>query len=335
MKLSTSLKLLTTLAVLTSMSSQAMAQEDGRRDRRQAEKQERKTERHAARQSANNMRQSQQDFNQAQRAQKNAFDLNRRNAAELAKQQDRARELAQRNQDRALRDAHKDSRRDNRFDNRRVSVNPSRWNDNNNRWDDRGRWRANRPIISYNKAFRNWDAERDYLKANIRRLNQQNAKMTAIQQQQLNAQMQAAYLAYHNNNWNGGYNWDYYSEPQFIDYLQLNQPSLLDRILGYLGLGGSGLGFNNNNYLYSDNWNTERDQLAANMSRIHQLALEGRITPYQEQQLLAQLRAEYSGYRSNYNGAYGWNTYADPGFLNYLNNSRPSLLTTIRNYLSF
>ncbi len=333
MKLSLSLKLLTTLAVLTTMASPAMAQDMSKRDRHQAEKQAKRDQRQAFNQNAQNIRQAQQntrqDFRQAQRAQQSAFEQNRRAANELAKQQDRARELAQRNQVRLQQDARRDDRRDDRFDNRWTSNRHD--NDRDNRWDNNGRWHNNRQILSYNKAFRNWDAQRDYLKANIRRLNQERA-LSQLQQQQLNAQMQAAYLAYHNNNWNGGYNWDYYSEPQFLDYLQVNQPSLLDRILGYLGVGTGGLG--TGNYLYSDNWLSERDQLSRNMARIHQLALEGRITPYQEQQLLANLRTEFSLYKNNnWNGGYGWSQYSEPGFIDYLNSNRPSLLTTIRSYL--
>lgn len=326
MRLSLSLKLLTTLAVLSTMSSQAMAQDMSRRDRHQAEREAKREQRQTFNQNAFDQRQAHQDFRETQRAQQQAFERNRQNANELARQQDRARELAQRNQEQLRRDARRDDRRDDRFDNRTV-----RWTNHDNRWDDRNRWHANRAIVSYNKAFRNWDAQREYLKENMRRLNQARA-LSALQQQQLNAEMQAAFLAYHNNNWNGGYNWDYYSEPQFLDYLQLNQPSLLDRILGYLGVGTGGLG--TSSYLYSDNWLSERDQLARNMARIHQLALEGRITPYQEQQLLADLRSEFTLYKNyNWNGGYGWSQYSDPGFIDYLNSNRPSLLTTIRSYL--
>ncbi len=372
MKLALSIKLLTTLAVLTTVSSQAFAADGDNRDRKQAKRAEAQMQR-AQQQGFND---ASRDQRQAQRAQQMMVEQNRQKANELARQQERAREQAhrdqanqmtrqqdrareraerdqeraQRDRERALQNAQKDARREAKIDNRMPNVTqvPPRWNedrdrddrrwdsknrrDNENRWDKNHRWYTDRKIVSYNKAFRNWDAERNYLKANIRRLNQAN-KLSQLQQQQLNAQMQAAYLAYHNNQYNGAYNWDYYSEPQFLDYLQLNQPSLLDRILGYLGIGNGGYGYANN-YLYSNNWNSERDQLARNMSQIHQLALQGRITPYQEQQLLAQMRTEYLSYRNNnYNGGYGWNQYSDPGFVDYLNNSRPSILTTIRNYL--
>jgi hypothetical protein len=210
----------------------------------------------------------------------------------------------------------------------------SRWNDRDRGQWDRHRYDRNRQQAALDRRFRNWNDQRDYLKANLRKINQ-IAKLNALQQQLLNAQMQAAYLAYHNNNWNGPYNWDYYSEPQFLDYLQVNQPSLLDRILGYLGMGplNGGYGYGNG-YMYSSDWGVERDQLAQNMYRIHQLALEGRITPLQEQQLLAQMRGSFAAYHhNNWNGGYGWSQYSDPGFVDYLNNSQPGILTTIRSYL--
>ena len=332
-------------------------QRDQQRDQQRALNQQRDQQRDQQRA----MEQRQRD---QQRDQQRAMDLRQRDqqrdqqrAMEQAqrdqqKNQQRAMEQAQRDQQRAENKARKAAtnvyvpqpRDDKRWDNRTSN---GRWNDRDNHWDnrndrDRGHWdqrwyERNRQQAALDRRFRNWNDQRDYLKANLRKFNQ-IAKLNALQQQQLNQQMQAAYLAYHNNNWNGGYNWDYYSEPQFLDYLQANQPSLLDRILGYLGMGPLSGGYGGygygNGYLYSSDWGVERDQLAQNMYRIHQLALEGRITPLQEQQLLAQMRGSFAAYHNNnWNGGYGWSQYSDPGFVDYLNNSQPGILTTIRSYL--
>lgn len=351
MNTSLSLKLLVGLTILSTVSSPAFAQ--GRPD-----KQEKRAERKAEVQQKRALNQA----NDAQRAQQRAFKDQQRNVQNAQRDQQRAltnqrrdQQRAIEQQQRAMHDRMRDQQRDQRRAENRNNVPPrptarddrGRW-DNNQRWDNRADNRADRKWdkelnkrvrqqAALDRRFRNWNDQRDYLKANLRKINQ-IAKLNAIQQQQLNAQMQAAYLAYHNNNWNGPYNWDYYSEPQFLDYLQVNQPSLLDRILGYLGMGSvAGYGNNygyGNGYLYSSDWGVERSQLAQNMSRIHQLALEGRITPLQEQQLLAQMRAEFGAYHNNnWNGNYGWSQYSDPGFIDYLNTSRPSILTTIRSYL--
>jgi len=352
MNTSLSLKLLLSLTLLLSASAPALAARDG-----QSGKAERRAERRAdlSQRQVNN--QQQKDAQRQQRDQQR--DLQR--AMNQQKDQQRANEIRQRDQQRAIEQAQRDqqraqnkarraatnvpipqSRNDNNRWDRRTSDN--RWNDRDNHWSDRndkdhGHWDQrwydrNRQQAALDRRFRNWNDQRDYLKANLRKINQ-IAKLNALQQQQLNAQMQSAYLAYHNNNWSGPYNWDYYSEPQFLDYLQVNQPSLLDRILGYLGMGplNGGYGYGNG-YLYSSDWGVERDQLAQNMYRIHQLALAGRITPLQEQQLLAQMRGSFSAYHNNnWNGGYGWSQYSDPGFVDYLNNSQPGILTTIRSYL--
>jgi type II secretory pathway pseudopilin PulG len=317
MNTSLSLKLLVGLAMLTTASSPALAQQS-----RHDAKVERKAERRAE-------QAQKKAINQIERDQRRADNSVRRttNNIYVPPQPNNFRRDNDRRDDHRFDNNNRwDNRHDRGFDDRNFDNRSS--NNNNrghwdNRWYDRSRQQA-----SLDRRFRNWNDQRDYIKANLRQINK-IAKLNALQQQQLNAQMQAAYLAYHNNNWNGGYNWDYYSEPQFLDYLHSSQPSLLDKILGYLGIGTAG-----NGYLYSSDWGVERGQLADNMYRIHQLALEGRITPLQEQQLLAQMRAEFSAYHNNnWNGTYGWSQYSDPGFIDYLNTSRPSVLTTIRSYL--
>ncbi len=227
-----------------------------------------------------------------------------------------------------------DGWRDNRADNRSTDG----WRDNRNdrspsqayrrpanRWDSSLSNKAR--YQTYRKYRNNWSDQRTYLNANLKRFNQLSA-LDRQQQQALDNQMRAAYLAYNNNNYNGAYNWDVYSNPQFLDYLQRSKPSLLQSLLSGIGLGGT------DNYLYSSDWNDERSQLAQNMSQIHQLAASGRITSAQEQALISQLRTEFMAYQNNqYSGNPTWTQYSDPGFVDYLNNRKPSILMTVRDYL--
>jgi hypothetical protein len=78
----------------------------------------------------------------------------------------------------------------------------------------------------------NWNEQRAYMRSNW---GARRARMNAAQQQQLDAQLQAQWLAYNNNNWNGQYTWDQYSDPQFLDYIHNNNPSVLTTIRSYLG----------------------------------------------------------------------------------------------------
>ena len=180
---------------------------------------------------------------------------------------------------------------------------------------------------TYKKYHNNWNEQRTYLRSNLGRFNEL-ANLNRQQQELLDSQMRAAYLQYHNNHYNGVYNWNTYSDPQFIDYIQTRNPSLLQSILGFLGLGDNG------DYLYSSNWTDERSELTQNMANIHQLALEGRITPAQESTLLDQLRPQFMDYKNNnWNGSVGWSQYSDPGFVDYLNQKKPSILMTVRDFL--
>ncbi|HEY9788533.1 MAG TPA: hypothetical protein V6D17_24300 [Candidatus Obscuribacterales bacterium] len=177
---------------------------------------------------------------------------------------------------------------------------------------------------------KNWTQRKNYLRANIKRLNRL-ARLTAQQQQQLDAQMRAAWLAYHNNRWTGSYNWNYYSDPRFLDYLNDYQPSLLDRILAYLGFSGGDYW---GGYYGSDDWYYEREELARNMNRIHELRLMGIISPWQEQQIMAQLRAEFLAYHNySWYGPTDWSDFSDYGFLDHVYRTRPSLLSTVRTFI--
>lgn len=74
----------------------------------------------------------------------------------------------------------------------------------------------------------NWNDQREWYKHNLR-------NMQRAQQQQYEAQMRAQYLAYRNNNYNGPYGWDAYSEPGFLDYLHTRSPGLLNSIRSIIG----------------------------------------------------------------------------------------------------
>lgn len=259
--------------------------------------------------------------------------------------QQRALEEARVQQQRALNEAREQAERDRRAaanaarisrdqENRRYYSNPSRhpqyYRSGNGRYRNYG-WNNNldnrRRYQAYLKYRNDWNQQRAYLRSNLARFNQL-ALLNQAQQQQLDNQMRQAWLSYHNNQWTGPYGWNYYNNPQFIDYLHTYRPSLLQTILSYLGLGSAG------NYLYSPDWDVERDELAYNMARIHQLAAEGRITRAQEQMLMDQLRAEFMAYHNNtWSGPVNWAQYSDPNFIDYVNNSRPSLLSTVRNFL--
>ncbi len=118
--------------------------------------------------------------------------------------------------------SHKDSR--NRYSNySKYNKKRSQYNNQynssnnvNNKWD----WNQH-----------NWNDQRAQLRANWRR----NNNMSSVQQQQLDAQMKAQWLQYHNNNWNGTTTWDQYSDPQFLDYVRTSNPSLLTTLRSSLG----------------------------------------------------------------------------------------------------
>ncbi len=199
----------------------------------------------------------------------------------------------------------------------RAVIKAGRWDA---KLDNKNRYRA------YRNYRKNWSTQRAYLNSNLSRFNQL-AAINQAQQAQLASQMQAAYLAYHNNNYNGAYNWNAYSNPQFLDYLQYKKPSLLQQILSALGMGS------NDDYLYSPSWDFERSQLAQNLANIHQLVLAGRISPTQEQVLINQMQPQYMAYNNQFSGVPTWSQYSDPGFVDYLHNRQPGILTTVRDYL--
>lgn len=77
----------------------------------------------------------------------------------------------------------------------------------------------------------------------------------------------------------------------------------------------------------NNDWNGERTLYRNNWNR---------ISRERQQQLDAQMRAQWLAYHhNNWNGNYSWNQYNDPMFLDYLHTSNPGLLSTLRNYIGF
>lgn len=74
----------------------------------------------------------------------------------------------------------------------------------------------------------NWNQERNFYRQRWNRIN-------ASQRSRYDSQMRAQWLAYHNNNWNGSYNWNNYNDPGFLDYLHTRSPGLLTNIRSILG----------------------------------------------------------------------------------------------------
>lgn len=79
--------------------------------------------------------------------------------------------------------------------------------------------------------------------------------------------------------------------------------------------------------MWNNDWNGQRTLYRNNWNR---------ISRERQRELDAQMRAQWLAYHhNNWNGAYNWNTYNDPLFLDYLHTSNPGLLGTLRNYLGF
>lgn len=88
----------------------------------------------------------------------------------------------------------------------------------NNRWD-------------WNKH--NWSDRRDYLQTNwVNR----RSRLNAANRRHLDAQLKAQWRRFHHNQWTGPYNWEQYSDPEFLDYLHTQDPGLITTIRTKLGL---------------------------------------------------------------------------------------------------
>lgn len=74
-------------------------------------------------------------------------------------------------------------------------------------------------------------------------------------------------------------------------------------------------------------WNTERGLYNRHWNR---------MSATNRRALDAQMRAQWRAYHNNnWNGAYSWNNYNDPAFMDYLHNRNPGLLTNLRTSLGF
>lgn len=69
-----------------------------------------------------------------------------------------------------------------------------------------------------------WDNQRDWYGHHLRGM---NAQRVSVRQRQLESQLRGQYVQYHNNAYTGPYGWTQYSDPAFIDYLHVRNPSLL------------------------------------------------------------------------------------------------------------
>ncbi len=78
----------------------------------------------------------------------------------------------------------------------------------------------------------NWGEQREYMRSNW---SARRARINAAQRAQLDNQLRSQWLAYHHNRWNGGYSWNQYSDPAFLDYIQTQNPSLLSSLRNALG----------------------------------------------------------------------------------------------------
>jgi len=73
------------------------------------------------------------------------------------------------------------------------------------------------------------------------------------------------------------------------------------------------------------NWDQRRSYYSNNWRR---------VSLAQQRAMDAEMRAHWDAYHhNNWNGAYGWSNYNDPGFLNYLHNNNPNLFTRIGTYI--
>lgn len=107
---------------------------------------------------------------------------------------------------------------------------------NDNNWNNSNNWHNNNNATntsSWNWDAHNWKEQKDYLKCHWRRHDEH--RMSAQQQQQLDAQMRAQWMQYHNNKWQGNPTWNQYSDPGFLDYIHNRNPGLLQTLRTQIG----------------------------------------------------------------------------------------------------
>lgn len=125
-----------------------------------------------------------------------------------------------------------------------------------------------------------------------------------------------------NNNWNNNNNWDHRDINVRVNDPRYNDPRFNNsRYYGHNHKNWK------KNRAWDNDWNGQRTLYRNNWNR---------ISMQRQRELDAQMRAQWLAYHhNNWNGNYNWNTYNDPLFLDYLHNSNPGLLTTLRNALGF
>lgn len=98
----------------------------------------------------------------------------------------------------------------------------------------------------------------------------------------------------------------------------------------------------NNSYNRNNNWNRRHRHAARrvahdwNWERGQYYNNWNRVSLAQQRRYDAQMRQQWLAYKhNNWNGAYTWSNYRDPGFINYLHTSNPGLLTQLRTVIGF
>lgn len=122
------------------------------------------------------------------------------------------------------------------------------------KWSDNQKWSENQNCSAnnnWNWNAHDWAEQKAYMRSHWKRNDEQ---LSAMQRQQLDNEMRAQWLQYHNrnnnnNNWNNNNNnnswnnnsawsnpnWNQYSDPGFLDYIHNRQPGLLQQLRTQLG----------------------------------------------------------------------------------------------------
>jgi hypothetical protein len=91
---------------------------------------------------------------------------------------------------------------------------------------------ANRQAARWDWNKHNWNDQRAHMNTNWAA---RSAALDEAKRQQLDSQLRTQWMAYHNNNWNGTYNFNQYSDPGFLDYVHTRNPSMLTQIRNVIG----------------------------------------------------------------------------------------------------
>lgn len=94
-----------------------------------------------------------------------------------------------------------------------------------------------------------------------------------------------------------------------------------------------------NCYPYSDSWRKLSASSKFSIVMAGVALISATSGPVMDQSsnnngLKSQLRTEFMDYHDNrWDQTVGWSQYSDPGFVDYLNSKKPSLLITVRDFL--